>query len=164
MVERIPPRIKALPWAGVARATFVALMISLPPALWGQPRIEKTLDISSTEQTQSLNFLQGTDVNLRFALQSNGRKYKQINNYTSKFYYATALTNSAFVTVNSTAMNRSRGTVDFALDASDTNTNGTFVAVMQLIDTSANVYWFGTMDLTITKSTIIDYCCTITYT
>ena len=132
----------------------ILLVVSLAFLAYAAPVIEKTLEINTTTQNQALTFLQGTDPSVRFYLEQSGRKFRGLNNYTGTFYYATALTNSAFVTVTSTNINKSKGSIQFDFDAADTNTNGTFVGVAQLKDASGNLYWYGTMDLTITKSTI----------
>ena len=124
---------------------FFATLAAPGAAVYAGPVITRELDVSTSAQASALTFLQATDPSVVFNVKAAGRKFRSLNNYTGTFHYAASLTAAAFVSVTSTNVNKAKGSIRFDFDAADTNTNGTFIAVVQLRDTAGDLFWMGTL-------------------
>jgi hypothetical protein len=141
-------------FAGFLTGLLLLAIVAAPRPGAARPAITRTLDIQQTDRVTSLSFLQQTDPRVTFVLETSGKPYRNLTGYTGKFYYGTSLTAAAFATITSTNVNTAAGSITFDLSASDTNTNGTFKAVLLIEDESAKTFYYGTMDLSIIETTI----------
>ena len=130
---------------------FLFLCLLWPALAGAAPTKTITVDIDKTEALQSLTFLQATDPRVAFKLMQGGRPYTDLNGYTAKFMYGTSITGAA-VTVESETTDPANGQIVFQFDSGDTNTNGTFRAVLLVEDATTNRFYYGQVNLKITKT------------
>ena len=130
---------------------FLLLCLLWPALAGAAPTKTITVDIDKTEALQSLTFLQATDPRVAFKLMQGGRPYTDLSGYTAKFMYGTSITGAA-VTVESETTDPANAQIVFQFDSTDTNTNGTFRAVLLVEDSSTNRFYYGQVNLVITRT------------
>lgn len=118
------------------------------------PTITVDLDIQRTEVRQSLNFLQASTPRVEFRVLQNGQPMRGLAGYTGELKYGDDLSPAAgWVVVESSNTDAANSRVRFDFADTDTNTNGVFQAVVQLLDGAGGVFYSGRINLTILEST-----------
>jgi hypothetical protein len=147
-------RLPLLP-ALLASILAIFLLPPLPaPAQTSGPTHTRTVDLNNDIHiAQPLTLLQAAGANLRLDLLQAGRPYRDLTGWSATLRYGTSLTAGAYVTVTNTTINVRDGALTFHLTPTDTNTNGTFAAVVLLYDADTTPYWSGQLDLTIRPTT-----------